>query len=82
LQLSCDTILVGAEGFGTMAEYRVYRLDGVTRKTSAESIEAQTDAEAVDLVRMGMGTSVTCEIWRGNRVVERLEASQPRDFES
>ena len=57
-----------------MAEYRVYRLDGVSRETSTESIEAETDAEAVDRVRFDMGTSIKCEIWRGNRVVERLEA--------
>lgn len=62
-----------------MAEYRVYRLDGVSRKTSAELIEAQTDAEAVDRVLMDMGTSIRCEIWRGNRVVKRLEASPSAD---
>jgi hypothetical protein len=60
-----------------MIEYRVYRLDGVSRETRTELIEAQTDAEAVNRIQLDMGTTVRCEIWRGNRVVKRLEASKP-----
>jgi hypothetical protein len=62
-----------------MAEYRVYRLNVVSRETSTQAIEAQTDAEAVDRVQRDIGTSVRCEIWRGNRVVKRLEASRSAD---
>lgn len=60
-----------------MAEYRVYRLDGVTRKTTTESIEAETDGEIIDRIRMDMRTTVKCEIWLGNRVVKRLQATMP-----
>lgn len=60
-----------------MAEYRVYRLDGVTRKTTIESIEAETDGEVIERIRMDMRTTVKCEIWRENRVVKRLQASLP-----
>ena len=56
-----------------MTEYRVYRLDGVSGKTSTEWIEAQTDEEAVSRVKFDMRTTIRCEIWRGNRVVKRLE---------
>ena len=62
-----------------MIEYRVYRLDGVGRNTSAEWVEAKTDEEVVACVQRDMGTSVRCEIWRGNRVVKRLEASADCD---
>jgi hypothetical protein len=58
-----------------MAEYRVYRLDSLSRTTSTEAMEAQTDEEAVSRVRLDMGRSLRCEIWRGNRIVKRLEAS-------
>ena len=58
-----------------MGEYRVYRLDGISRKTSAEWLEAPSDEEAVSHVRINMQTSVRCEIWCGNRVVKRLEAA-------
>lgn len=57
-----------------MIEYRVYRLDGVTRQTSTELVEADCDAEIIERLRRDLGTSIKCEIWRGNRVVKRLEA--------
>ena len=59
-----------------MTAYRVYRLDGISRQTSAEWVEAKTDVEAVEDVKRAMGTSVRCEIWRGTRLVSRLEASK------
>ena len=56
-----------------MAEYRVYRLDGLSRTTSTEAVDAQSDEEAVKRVQRTMGTTVRCEIWRGNKIVKRLE---------
>ena len=64
-----------------MTEYRVYRLDGVSRETSAEWIDAKTDEEAVGHVQLNMRTSIKCEIWRGNRVVKRLEVLPSTDCE-
>ena len=52
----------------------MYRLDGVTGEASTEAVEAQTDDEIVGRVAADMGTSVKCEIWRGNTVVKRLQA--------
>ena len=65
-----------------MTEYRVYRLDGVTGRTTAESIEAETDGDVVDRVRKDMRTTVRCEIWLRNRVVKRLKAALPQPGKS
>ena len=55
-----------------MSAYRVYCLDGVNRVVSAEWIEAETDAEAVEIGRGILGNCVKCEVWQGQRLVERL----------
>jgi len=56
-------------------EYRVYRWHRVTRETSVEVFEAESDAEAIS--RVQIDRSIKCEIWRGNRVVKRLGVPPP-----
>jgi hypothetical protein len=58
-----------------MADYKVYCLDGTGKiSASPEFIEAQSDDEAIVLVR-SKKLAVSCEIWQGSRLVTVV---QPR----
>jgi D-alanyl-D-alanine carboxypeptidase len=54
-----------------MRDYRLYCLDGAGKITSAEWLEADSDAEAVAAAR-ALCKAVTCEVWRRNRFVARI----------
>ena len=54
-----------------MAEYRLYRLDGVNRITRAEAVIAASDKDAIDVVR-GMKLPVKCELWHRDRLVATI----------
>jgi hypothetical protein len=48
-------------GLQTMADYRLYCLDGVNKITSAEWIDAKSDDDAIMIAR-SLKRSVTCEL--------------------
>ena len=58
-----------------MASYRLYRLDGTGKISSAEWIEADGDTAAVDQVR-ALGRTGICELWDRNRLVARVTPSK------
>lgn len=60
-----------------MQNYRLYRLDGAGKITSAEWIEAPDDEAARSEAR-GRATSGSFELWDKNRLVERFRPEQPR----
>jgi len=59
-----------------MVDYRLYCLDGVGRISAAgEVIEAESDDEAIEIVRSKM-LHLSCELWQGTRLVANFPASQ------
>jgi hypothetical protein len=64
-------------GFGVVAEYRLYGLDGVNKVSSGVWIEAEDDDEAVAAAK-SMMDGHDCELWQGRRFVRRIR-SQHRD---
>ena len=62
-------------GFGKLAGYRLYRLDGVNKVASAEWIEAEDDNAAFEVARERCDGS-DCEVWQGTRLVARIVARE------
>jgi len=60
-----------------MAEYRVYCMNAEGHITSAESIEAKDDGEALILAASIQGEGI-CELWQGARFIALLPALQPQ----
>lgn len=58
-------------GFVTVAEYRLYGLDGVNKVASGEWFEADDDAAAVEAAKEMMDGH-DCELWTGKRLVARI----------
>jgi hypothetical protein len=58
-----------------LPNYRLYRLDGAGKITSAEWIEAVADADALREVRT-RADSGSFELWEKNRLVERFRNGQ------
>jgi hypothetical protein len=54
-----------------LSNYRLYRLDGAGKITSAEWIEAADDDGALDEARTRSDSS-SFELWDKNRLVERF----------
>jgi hypothetical protein len=57
-----------------LPSYRLYRLDGAGKITTAEWIEAFDDRHAEQQARAGAGAGA-CELWDRNRLVVRLGAT-------
>jgi hypothetical protein len=55
-----------------LANYRLYRLDGAGKISSAEWLEAADDADAERQARDG-NSGGTVELWDRNRLVARIE---------
>jgi hypothetical protein len=64
-------------GFGTLAGYRVYGLDGVAKVASGEWFEADDDQTAIEAAKERMDGS-PCELWQGRRLVARIESRGQR----
>jgi len=68
-----DAVLVRPQGtgFGALPNYRLYRLDGAGKITSAEWIEASADdhARAEAASRCDSGSF---ELWEKSRLIERF----------
>ena len=58
-----------------MAGYRLYTMDGAGRITSADWIDAPTDADAVAAAR-AMKPSTKCELWNQDRLVATIPPSR------
>jgi hypothetical protein len=52
--------------------YRLYRLDGAGKISSAEWLEATDDEDAASKARM-RSLDGTCEVWERNRLIARIE---------
>jgi hypothetical protein len=57
-----------------MTAYRVYCLDGAGKVWSAEWVEAEDDAAAIDAAQR-MTQASKCEIWQGQRLVGRVDTN-------
>ncbi|HEX2802856.1 MAG TPA: hypothetical protein VHN55_02570 [Sphingomicrobium sp.] len=57
--------------------YRHYRLDGAGKINRAEWLDAPNDEEAIAQVRK-LRLGAPSEIWNGNRLVARVDASSKR----
>jgi hypothetical protein len=55
-----------------LASYRLYRLDGAGRISSAEWLEATDDEDAARKARE-RSLDGTCEVWERNRLIARIE---------
>ena len=55
-----------------MADYRLYCLDGVSKVASADWIEADDDEAAIEVARE-THDGYECELWKGRRLVARLD---------
>ena len=58
-----------------MPSYRLYRLDGAGKISTADWIEAADDAEARRAARL-KGDSGTYELWDRDRLIERVEGKR------
>jgi len=54
-----------------MVEYRLYCLNGVNKITSAEWLEAKSDADAI-IVARSLKKPSECELWRGDHRICRI----------
>jgi hypothetical protein len=57
-------------GFGSVADYRLYGLDGVDKVASAEWIEAEDDDDAIEVAKERMNGR-GWELWNGRRLILR-----------
>jgi len=55
-----------------MHQYRIYCLDDEGRFRKVKEVEAPDDADALSRAR-ALGHSGECEVWRGSRLVGRIE---------
>jgi len=55
-----------------VANYRVYCLDGANKVASADWIDADDDAAALEMVTE-QHAGYKCEVWDGKRLVARLD---------
>jgi hypothetical protein len=62
----------GKTGFKNVQTYRLYCLDGMGKVASAEWIEAEDDAAAIDVAGTLSGGRA-CELWQNHRLVARIE---------
>jgi hypothetical protein len=58
-------------GFASVADYRLYGLDGVNRVASGEWFEADDDETAIEVAKKMMDGH-DCELWQGKRLVARI----------
>lgn len=55
-----------------MPAYRLYHIDGAGRFSAADWIDADSDAEAMEVARAD-NRSIAAELWQGNRFIGRLD---------
>jgi hypothetical protein len=57
-----------------MHQYRLYTLDGVGKISRAETIEAESDEDAIMIARAAK-KPVRCELWQNTRLIATIPAS-------
>ena len=67
-----------ARGVCVLASYRLYRLDGAGKISSAEWLEATDDEDAARKARK-RSLDGTCEVWERNRLIARIEPRKNGD---
>ena len=81
-----DTVVSAAEtaawrstytGFVRVADYRLYGLDGVDKVASAIWIDAEDDADAIEVAK-NMMDGHDCELWQGKRFIARIPHDRRR----
>ena len=65
-------MIADPRGVSVLGAYRLYRLDGAGKITSAEWIEAADDADAARQARR-RADGGSCEVWDRNRLIARVE---------
>jgi hypothetical protein len=71
---------VQLRGVSVLANYRLYRLDGAGKISSAEWLEAADDDEAERQVRDGKPEGPV-ELWDRNRLVARIDLNSGQSGE-
>jgi hypothetical protein len=61
-----------------LVSYRLYRLDGAGKISSAEWIEATDDEDAARQARL-RAKDGTSEVWERNRLIARIEPGKDSD---
>jgi hypothetical protein len=61
-----------AAGGKALGNFRLYRLDGAGKIASAEWLDADDEAQALDLAR-GLNATTTVEVWNRNKLIGRVE---------
>lgn len=61
-----------------MTGYRLYGLDGASKVSSGDWIEADDDSAAIEAAKQTMDGH-DCELWQGKRFVARLPSQHKRD---
>jgi hypothetical protein len=62
-----------------MADYRVYCLDRAGRITLAEELSAHSDEDAVAQARALKRHTLKCEVWKGRKLLAKLDAEDLAD---
>jgi hypothetical protein len=61
----------------SVADYRLYGLDGANKVASGEWIDADDDETAIEVAKEMMDGH-DCELWRGRRRIARIEHKSKR----
>jgi hypothetical protein len=64
-------------GFGRVAYYRLYSLDHANMVASAQWLEADDDAKAIEAAKEKMNGQ-DFELWQRSRLVRRISAGEQR----
>ena len=64
-----------------MPSYRIYCYDGAGKLWVADSIEAESDEQALAEAR-SMKVAIKCEVWERDRLVGTVERSPPTSPQS
>jgi hypothetical protein len=68
-------LLIHRWGVCVLVSYRLYRLDGAGKISSAEWIDAADDKDAAREARL-RAKDGTCELWDRSRLIARIEPEQ------
>lgn len=69
------------EGGVSLPAYRLYQMDGDGHFSTAEWIEADDDDSALAAARAAKAPG-HCELWQSDRLVGRIDPSDPSDAEA
>jgi hypothetical protein len=70
-----EEVFTGSAGSRGEPEYRLYCLNEEGKIARADWIDAQSDEEAIAIAH-AMKTDVSCEVWKGDRLVARIASRE------